>query len=194
LRSFATFAVKNKLEGNNMSIRSFQGIHPQIANSAYIDQDAVVIGDVTIGEDSSIWPTVVVRGDVHKIIIGHRSNIQDGSVLHVTADNEYNPGGFPLTIGDGVTVGHKAILHACTVGDYALIGMGATVLDGAKIGAKALIGAGSVVAPGKELEGGYLWLGSPAKKMRELTEKELAYLEFSAQHYVNLKNKHTAEK
>ncbi len=176
-----------------MSIRSFQGTAPQIASNAFIDEDAVVIGDVTIGEDSSIWPTVVIRGDVNKIVIGHRTNVQDGSVLHVTADNEFNPGGYPLTIGDGVTVGHKAILHACSVGNYALIGMGATVLDGAKIGDKALIGAGSVVPPGKEIEGGYLWLGSPAKKMRELTEKELAYLEFSAQHYVELKNKHMAD-
>ena len=173
-----------------MSIRSYQGIEPKIAASAYIDQDAVVIGDVTIGEDSSVWPTVAIRGDVHKITIGKRTNIQDGSVLHVTADNQFNPGGFPLIIGNGVTVGHKAVLHACTVEDYALIGMGAIVLDGAVVREKALIGAGSVVAPGKEIEGGYLWLGSPAKKVRPLKEKELEYLEFSAQHYVDLKNKH----
>ena len=173
-----------------MSIRSFQGIKPKIADSAYIDEDAVIIGDVTIGADSSVWPTVTIRGDVHKISIGNRTNIQDGSVLHVTADNEYNPGGFPLTVGDGVTVGHKAILHACTVEDYALVGMGAIILDGATIRAKALVGAGSVVGPGKDIEGGYLWLGSPAKKIRLLTEKELAYLEYSAQHYVNLKNKY----
>ncbi len=173
-----------------MSIRSFQGISPNIANNAYIDADAVVIGDVTIGADSSVWPTVAIRGDVQKISIGTRTNIQDGSVLHVTADNEFNPGGFPLTIGDGVTVGHKAILHACTIEDFALVGMGAIVLDGAIIREKALVGAGSVVAPGKDIEGGYLWLGSPAKKIRPLSEKELAYLEFSAQHYVDLKNKH----
>jgi carbonic anhydrase/acetyltransferase-like protein (isoleucine patch superfamily) len=173
-----------------MSIRSYQEIEPEIAASAYVDQDAVVIGDVTIGEDSSVWPTVAIRGDVHKITIGKRTNIQDGSVLHVTADNQFNPGGFPLIIGNGVTVGHKAVLHACTVEDYALIGMGAIVLDGAVVREKAMIGAGSVVAPGKEIEGGYLWLGAPAKKVRPLKEKELEYLEFSAQHYVDLKNKH----
>lgn len=173
-----------------MNIRSFQGITPNIASSAYIDEACVIIGDVTIGADSSIWPTVVIRGDVHKITIGARTNIQDGSVVHVTADNEYNPGGHATVIGNGVTIGHKAILHACTVEDFALIGMNATVLDGAIVRAKALIGAGSVVSPGKEIEGGYLWLGTPAKKIRELTEKELAYLEFSAQHYVDLKNKH----
>jgi len=173
-----------------MSIRSFQGISPSIANSAYIDVDAVVIGNVSIGADSSVWPTVAIRGDVQKITIGARTNIQDGSVIHVTADNQFNPGGFPTTIGNGVTVGHKAILHACTVEDYALIGMGAIILDGATIRAKALVGAGSVVGPGKDIEGGYLWLGSPAKKIRPLSEKELAYLEFSAQHYVDLKNKY----
>lgn len=171
-----------------MSIRSFQGIKPTIASTAYIDEDAVVIGDVTIGEDSSVWPTVAIRGDVHRITIGKCTNIQDGSVVHVTADNEYNPGGFSTTIGDGVTVGHKAILHACTVEDYALIGMGAIVLDGALIQSNALLGAGSVVPPGKVIESGYLWLGSPAKMIRPLKEKELAYLKFSAQHYVNLKN------
>lgn len=176
-----------------MSIRSYQGVAPMIAPLAFVDPDAVVIGDVTIGEDSSLWPTVVARGDVQRIVIGRRSNIQDGSVLHVTADNEFNPGGYPLIVGDGVTVGHKAILHACTIGDYALVGMGATVLDGAVVEAKAMIGAGSVVSPGKTIEGGYLWLGIPAKKVRPLTEKELAYLEFSAEHYVVLKNKHMAD-
>lgn len=173
-----------------MSIRSFQGITPTIAGSVYVDPECTIIGDVTIGADSSVWPTVVIRGDVQKITIGERTNIQDGTVIHVTADNEYNPGGYPTVIGNGVTVGHKAILHACTVEDFALIGMNATVLDGAIVRAQALVGAGSVVSPGKEIEGGYLWLGAPAKKVRELTEKELAYLEFSAQHYVSLKNKY----
>lgn len=176
-----------------MSIRSYQGINPSIAAGAYVDPDAVVIGDVQIGADSSIWPTVVIRGDVHKIRIGARTNIQDGSVLHVTADNAFNPGGFPLTVGDGVTVGHKAVLHACTIGDYALIGMGAIILDGAVVPEKTLVGAGSVVSPGKTLESGHLYLGSPAKAVRPLKPKELEYLEYSAEHYVNLKNKHMAE-
>ena len=176
-----------------MNIRSYRNISPRIGQGAYIDLAAVVIGDVTLGADSSLWPMVVARGDVQRIVIGERTNIQDGSVLHVTADNQYHPGGFALTVGNNVTVGHKAVLHACTIKDYALIGMGAIILDGAVIGEKALIGAGSVVAPGKELEGGYLYLGSPAKKVRALVENELAYLEFSAQHYVDLKNKHLAD-
>lgn len=173
-----------------MSIRSFQGTTPSIGSRAYIDEQAAVIGDVEIGEDSSVWPMVTIRGDVQSIRIGERTNIQDGSVLHVTADNQFNPGGFPLTIGNGVTIGHNAILHACTVGDYALVGMGATVLDGAIIEPKALIGAGSVVPPGKTITGGHLWLGSPAKQIRPLSVEELAYLEFSAQHYVDLKDKY----
>ncbi|ALP54703.1 hypothetical protein Tel_02260 [Candidatus Tenderia electrophaga] len=173
-----------------MSIRSFQDIHPDIAASAYVDPDASVIGAVTIGADSSIWPAVVARGDVHKIVIGARTNIQDGTVIHVTADNEFNPGGFATIIGDGVTVGHKAVLHACSVEDYALVGMGAIVLDGAVVQSKAMVAAGSVVPPGKVIESGHLWLGSPAKKIRPLSEQELAYLEFSARHYVELKNRH----
>lgn len=175
-----------------MNIRTFRGVMPNIAPSAYIDKQCAIIGNVSIGEDSSVWPMVSIRGDVQRITIGSRSNIQDGAVLHVTADNVFNPGGFALTVGDGVTVGHNAILHACTVEDFALIGMGTTLLDGAIIHSKALIGAGSVVPPGKIVEGGYLWLGSPAKKIRPLTEKELEHLEYSAQHYVNLKNQHSA--
>ena len=173
-----------------MPIRSYQNIRPNLGNSVYIDPMAVAIGDVTIGDDSSLWPFVVARGDVQKITIGARTNIQDGSVLHVTQDNEFNPGGYALTIGDDVTVGHKAVLHACTIGDYALIGMGAIVLDGATVPARTMVAAGSIVSPGKTLESGYLWLGAPAKKARALTEKELAYLEYSSKHYVNLKNKH----
>lgn len=173
-----------------MAIRPFKDTHPNIAASAYIDEAAVVVGDVTIGEDASIWPMAVIRGDVQSIRIGARTNVQDGSVLHVTSDNAFTPGGFALTIGDDVTVGHGAILHACTVEDMSLIGMGATVLDGAVVRPRVMVGAGSLVPPGKELESGYLWLGSPVQKVRPLKEKELEYLAYSARHYVELKNAH----
>lgn len=173
-----------------MSIRKFNNISPVFPKSTYIDEDAAVIGDVTIGEDSSIWPMCAIRGDVQKITIGDRTNIQDGSVVHVTADNQFNPGGFATTIGNDVTIGHGAIIHACTIGNFALVGMGATVLDGAVIEDEAMVAAGSIVPPGKVLQGGYLWLGSPVKKARELNDKEKEYLHFSSQHYVNLKNKY----
>jgi carbonic anhydrase/acetyltransferase-like protein (isoleucine patch superfamily) len=173
-----------------MSIRPFAGKTPEIAATAYVDESAVVIGDVKIGEDSSIWPMTVVRGDVHSITIGKGTNIQDASILHVTHDGKFSPGGFPLVVGDYVTVGHRVILHACTVGNYCLIGMAATIMDGAVLGDKLIIGAGSLVPTGKELEGGYLYVGSPVKRVRELNDKELEFLEFSANHYVKLKDQH----
>lgn len=173
-----------------MTIRSFAGESPEIADSAYVDESAVVIGNVKIGENSSVWPMSVVRGDVHSIRIGKCTNIQDASVLHVTHDGKFFPGGFSLTVGDYVTVGHRVILHACTVGDYCLIGMSATIMDGAVLEDKLIIGAGSLVPTGKKLEGGYLYVGSPVKRVRELTEKELEFLEYSAVHYVKLKNLH----
>lgn len=173
-----------------MSIRDFEGHSPRIAPSAWIDPTALVIGDVEIGADSSLWPGVVARGDIHYIRIGARTNIQDGSILHVTHDSEYAPGGHPLVVGDDVTVGHQVTLHACTVEDKCLIGMGSIVLDGAIVRSGAMVGAGSLVSPGKELEGGYLWLGQPARRVRPLTEKEKAYLEYSAAHYVKLARRH----
>ncbi|MDH5435964.1 MAG: gamma carbonic anhydrase family protein [Gammaproteobacteria bacterium] len=173
-----------------MTIRTFENFTPKIDTTAFIDETALVLGDVVIGADSSIWPMTTVRGDVNSIRIGQRTNIQDGSVLHVTHDGEFAPGGFELTIGDNVTVGHGVILHACTVGNYCLVGMGATVLDGAILEDYAMVGAGSLVSPGKVIEGGYLWLGSPARKVRVLTEKEKKWLEYSADHYVQLKNRH----
>ena len=173
-----------------MAVRTYNNISPEIGAGVFVDEQAAVIGDVTIGEDSSVWPMVAIRGDVHSISIGKRTNIQDGSVLHVTADNEYNPGGHPLVIGDEVTVGHGAILHACTVGDRSLIGMGATVLDGAIVQSHVMVAAGTLVPPGKVLESGYLYMGNPVKQARPLKEKEIEYFSFSAQHYVNLKDKH----
>jgi carbonic anhydrase/acetyltransferase-like protein (isoleucine patch superfamily) len=173
-----------------MTIRSYQGKNPHIAASAYVDDSAVVIGDVTIGEDSSLWPQVVARGDVNIITIGSRTNIQDGSVLHVTHDGKYTPGGYALTVGDNVTVGHRVILHACTIGDLCLIGMASTIMDGAVLEPKVMLGAGSLVPGGKQLEGGYLYVGTPAKQVRPLTEEELESLAYSADHYVQVKNSH----
>ncbi len=177
-----------------MAIRIYQNIIPIVPASAFVDEAALVVGNVTLGEDTSLWPMSVARGDVHRITVGARSNIQDGSVLHVTQPNRFTPGGHPLIIGNDVTVGHRAILHGCTVEDYALIGMGSTVLDGAIVHSRVLLGAGSLVPPGKELESGYLWLGSPVRKIRPLTENELAYFAYSAAHYVTLKNKHMEQR
>ncbi len=172
------------------NIRSFEDYIPHLADSVFVDESAVVTGNVSIGEDSSIWPCCSVRGDIHSISIGARSNIQDGSILHVTHDSEYAPGGNKLTVGNDVTVGHNVVLHACTVEDLCLIGMGSIVLDGAVVQSGAMVGAGSLVPPNKVLEGGYMWLGSPVKKIRELTDKEKAFLEYSARHYVKLKDRH----
>lgn len=171
-------------------IRSFLQWTPDIAPSAFVDEQATVIGQVSVGAGSSIWPQVVVRGDIQRIEIGERSNIQDGSVLHVTHDSEYSPGGSPLLIGNDVTIGHNATLHACTIGDGCLVGMGCIVLDGAVLEPGVLLGAGSLAPPGKRLEGGFLWVGSPAVKKRPLSEKEKAFLLYSASHYVKLAGRH----
>jgi len=170
------------------NIRPFKSILPEINTSAYIDAAACVIGDVVIGADSSVWPMVAIRGDVNSIRIGERSNIQDGSVLHVTHKGPLSPEGNALHIGSDVTIGHGAVIHACTIEDECLIGMGSVILDGAVIQKGAMVGAGSVVAPGKVLPGGYLYLGSPARQVRELNQKEKDFLAYSAQHYVQLKN------
>jgi carbonic anhydrase/acetyltransferase-like protein (isoleucine patch superfamily) len=173
-----------------MTIRRYQGISPSIASSAYVDASAVVIGDVTIGEDVSLWPMVVARGDVNSIEIGARTNIQDGTILHVSHDSEFAPGGFPLRIGADITVGHQVILHGCHIEDGCLVGMGATVMDGAILRSGVLLGAGSLVPPGQVLDGGYLWVGSPARRVRPLREQEYAFLEYSPRHYVELKNQY----
>lgn len=173
-----------------MTIRSFQNHTPKIDSSTYVDDSALVIGQVTIGAQSSIWPMTVIRGDINTVVIGERSNIQDGSILHVTHDGEFSPGGAKLTIGNDVTVGHSVVLHACTLEDCCLIGIGSIILDNAVVHKHAMVGAGSLVTNGKELEGGYLWMGRPAKKVRELTEKEIEYLSYSAKHYVKVKEMH----
>ena len=170
------------------SIRPYRDKTPRFGTGVYVDPAAVVIGDVELGDDVSIWPCVVVRGDVNHIRIGARTNIQDGAVLHVTHDGPYTPGGFPLVIGNDVTVGHGAILHACTIEDACLIGMHATVLDGVRVSRHSMIGAGAMVSPGKVVGEGELWLGNPARCVRKLTDQQIEQLSYSAHHYVRLKN------
>ncbi|MCW8933802.1 MAG: gamma carbonic anhydrase family protein [Gammaproteobacteria bacterium] len=172
------------------NIRPFKSITPTIGEKTYIDEAACVIGDVVIGKDCSIWPMVAIRGDVNFIRIGDRTNIQDGSVLHVTHKGPLSPEGNALIIGSDVTVGHGAVIHACTIENECLIGMGSVILDGAVIKEGAMIGAGSVVSPGKVLEGGYLYVGTPARQARELKQKEKDFLAYSAGHYVKLKNEY----
>jgi len=169
------------------SLRSYKGITPSIGERVYIDSSSVLVGDITIGDDSSIWPLVAARGDVNHIYIGERSNVQDGSVLHVTHKNQQNPEGYPLVIGNDVTIGHKVMLHGCIIKDRVLVGMGAIVLDGVVIEEEVMIGAGSLVPPGKVLQSGYLYVGSPVKQARPLNDKERAFLLKSAANYVQNK-------
>jgi carbonic anhydrase/acetyltransferase-like protein (isoleucine patch superfamily) len=173
-------------------LRSFKGVSPTLGARAYVDPAATVIGDVVLGDDVSIWPGAVLRGDVHYIRIGARSNVQDGAVVHVTHDGPYSPGGFPTIVGEGVTIGHAAVIHACTIEDYCLIGMHATVLDGAVIKKYGFVGAGSVVPPGKVVGERELWLGNPAQRVRVLTDKQIEQLHYSADHYVRLKDVYLA--
>lgn len=173
-----------------MNIRPYRDQSPRLGENVYVDSAAVVIGDVDLGDDVSLWPCTVARGDVNHIRIGARSNIQDGAVLHVTHDGPYTPGGFPLVIGTDVTIGHGAILHACTIEDACLIGMHATVLDGARVCTQAMVGAGAVVTPGKVVGSGELWLGNPARFVRKLSDREIEQLHYSAAHYVRLKNEY----
>jgi carbonic anhydrase/acetyltransferase-like protein (isoleucine patch superfamily) len=173
-----------------VAIRKFNDKQPSIGKSVYIDDSAVVIGDVTIGDDVSIWPTTVVRGDVESITIGEGTNVQDGAVLHVSHAGRFSPQGHPLTIGKGVTIGHRAVVHACTVGNYCLIGVGAIIMDDAVLEDYVMLGAGALVPPGKTLESGYLYVGAPAKQARPLKESEKEFLEYSYQHYMHLKDQY----
>jgi len=174
-----------------MNIRPYLDQLPTLGQRTYVDPAAVVIGDVVLGDDASIWPGCVVRGDVNFIRIGARTNIQDGSVIHVSHDGPHSKlGGFATVIGADVTIGHKAIIHACRIGDAALIGMGAIVLDGAVVEPRGFVGAGALVAPGKVVGEGELWLGNPARRVRVLSDAEIEGLYYSAQHYVRLKDRY----
>lgn len=176
-----------------MSIRTYQNHTPTLGQRVYVDPAATVIGRVELADDVSIWPGAVLRGDVHFIRVGARSNVQDGAIVHVTHDGPHSPGGFPTVIGEGVTVGHGAVIHACTLGDYCLIGMHATVLDGAVVEKYGFVGAGSLIPPGKVVGERELWLGNPARCVRLLSDKQIEQLYYSADHYVRIKDGYLAE-
>jgi len=174
-------------------LRPYKDTFPELGQRVMVDASSVVVGDVRIADDVGIWPLVAMRGDVHFIEIGARTNIQDGSVLHVTHKSSYNPEGNPLVIGEDVTVGHKVMLHGCTIGNRVLVGMGSIVLDGAVIEDDVMIGAGSLIPPNKRLASGYLYLGSPVKQIRPLTEAEIEGLLYSANNYVQWKDDYLAQ-
>lgn len=175
-----------------MPIYPFAGITPTIDPTAFVHPDAVVIGDVWIGPDSSIWPGAVIRGDVNFIRIGRGTNIQDGAILHVSRATDKKPDGLPLRIHDHVIIGHNVTLHACTLQTGCMVGMGAIVLDGAIVEENAMVGAGGLVPPGKTIGTGELWVGAPAKRLRMLSQDEINDLQATALHYQQLAKRHAA--
>lgn len=175
-----------------MRLLTFRGKSPQLGQAVMVDPLAFVLGDVTLGDDVSVWPGAVLRGDIHRIEVGARTSVQDGAVLHITHASDNNPAGHPLVIGEEVTIGHQACLHGCTIGNRVLIGIGAIVLDGAVIEDEVMIGAGALVPPGKRLASGFLYMGSPAQPARPLSEQERAYFSYSANNYVALKDEYLA--
>lgn len=174
------------------SLRTFGGHRPSLGERVLIDPTALVLGDVTLGDDVSVWPQASIRGDMHHITVGDRTSVQDGCILHITHAGPYNPDGFPLKIGADVTIGHAAILHGCEVGDRVLVGMGAIIMDGAVVESDVVIAAGALVTPGKHLRSGHLYAGSPAREKRPLSDSEMEYFCYSANNYVKLKDQHIA--
>lgn len=175
-----------------MALSSYLASIPQLGERVFVHDSAQVIGDVTLGADVSIWCNAVLRGDVHRIVIGQGTNFQDLSMGHVTHAGYGGSKGSPLLIGSYVTVGHAAVLHGCTIEDESLIGMGSIVLDDAVIQKHVLLGAGSLVSPGKVLESGFLYLGRPAAKIRPLTDDEIVFLRYSADNYISVKDNYLA--
>lgn len=175
------------------NLRAHRGISPSIGARVLIDPSSVVIGDVNIGDDSSIWPQVAIRGDMHSIAIGKRTSIQDGAVLHITHAGPFNPDGFALTVGDDVAIAHQVTLHGCTIGNRVLIGLGSIIMDGATIEDNVVVGANSLVPPGKHLRSGYLYTGSPAREARPLSDREIEFFRYSSANYVKLKDEHITE-
>ena len=171
-----------------MSVRPYRDFRPEVGRGVWIDPAATVIGRVTIGDDASLWPGVVVRGDVNWISIGARTNIQDGAVLHVGSSRLAGGDGIPCIVGEECSIGHAAIVHACTIGRRCLVGMGAILMDGAAVGDECIIGAGALVTAGTVIPPRTLWLGSPAHQRRALESEEIEFLAESAAHYVALKD------
>ena len=171
-----------------MPISQYLTISPDVGERVYLHPSCQVIGDVTLGDDSSVWCNTVLRGDVNRIVIGRGTNVQDMTVGHVSHKTPEKPEGSPLVVGDYVTIGHAVVLHGCTIGNECLIGMGSIILDDAMVPDRVVIGAGSLVTQGKQLESGMLYMGRPAKAVRKLTDEEIGYLMYSAEHYMKLKN------
>jgi carbonic anhydrase/acetyltransferase-like protein (isoleucine patch superfamily) len=171
-----------------MPLSNYLDTLPAIGDRVFLHPSCQIIGDVTIGDDSSVWCNTVLRGDVNRIEIGRGTNIQDLTMGHVSHKTPAKPEGSPLVIGDYVTVGHSVILHGCTIGNDCLIGMGSIVMDDVVVPDYVMIGAGSLISPGKVLESGMLYMGRPAKAVRKLTDEEIAYLRYSAEHYIRVKN------
>lgn len=175
------------------NIRTYRNVHPKLGTNTFIDPTSVIIGDVSIGNESSVWPLVAIRGDVNHITIGERSNIQDGTIVHVSRKSPLTPKGFPTIIGNDVTVGHKVMLHGCELKNRILVGMGAIVMDGVVVEDDVIIAAGSLVPPRMHLLSGYLYKGSPAKQARLLTSDEIGFLKTTAANYVKLKDEYIEE-
>ena len=159
----------------------------------YIDDSAILIGDLHIGDEVSIWPGAIARADVAPIEIGERTNVQDGCLIHGTHQGKYSPKGHAVQIGNSVTIGHHAVIHGCSIGNFCLVGTASVILDGAVIEDQVMIGANTLVSPGKRLESGFLYLGAPVKRLRELTSEEIEMLAYSADHYVRLKDEYLAQ-
>ena len=174
-------------------VRSYKGRQPRLGERVYIDPAAAVIGNVVLGDDVSVWPGAVIRGDMHSIKVGHRSNVQDNAVLHITHASDYNPNGWPLLIGNDVVIGHSAVLHGCALGDRILVGIGSIVNDGAVVEDEVIIGAGCLVPPGKTLESGFVYIGNPCRQLRPITDDERRFFKYSAANYVKLKDQYLAE-
>ena len=180
--------ISNHSRSTRISVRPYKEYTPKIAESCFVDPSATVIGDVVLDNDCSVWPSAVIRGDMHKIRIGQNTNVQDNAVLHITHASRFNLDGWPLLIGEEVTIGHAAVLHGCTLGNRILVGIGAIILDGAIIEDEVMVGAGTLVPPGKTLTSGYLYVGSPCKQARTLKDEEKEFFSYSAKNYVDLKN------